>query len=62
MRGFVFVRTLANIALIVLAFAIVIPDCFVPAHGATAEYFEWYGLIVPFLIAAMATYCLWFWK
>jgi hypothetical protein len=61
-KGFVVAKALANVVLIVLAFAVVIPNCIVPAHGATPQHFAWSGLISSFMASAIATYCIWFWK
>jgi hypothetical protein len=59
---FVVARTLASVVLIFLAFAIVVPNCIVPANAATPQHFEWAGLIPPFLVSCIVIYCLWFWR
>ena len=59
---FIIARTLANVVLVFLAFAVVVPNCVVPAAGARPEYFHWAGLIAPAVVSVIATYCLWFWR
>jgi hypothetical protein len=59
-RRFVVARTVANAVLICLAFALVVPNCIVPANGTTPQHFQWAGLVFPFIISVIATYCLWF--
>lgn len=61
-RRFVVARIVANAAIVLLVFAVVIPNCIVPSHGLKPEHIAWSGLTFPFLISCIATYSLWFWN
>jgi hypothetical protein len=51
-----------TLALIAIAFAVVIPNCMVPATPSHSAYFAWSGLIGPCIVACVVVYCVWFWR
>jgi len=57
-RRFVALRIVANVAIVVLAFAL-IPMWVVPATATIPAHFSWRGLGIAAFISYMATYGLW---
>ncbi|HYG34470.1 MAG TPA: hypothetical protein VEC99_06775 [Clostridia bacterium] len=55
-------KVLLTIVIVVVAFAVVIPNCIVPETVSHPRYFVWSGLIGPFLVSYVGVYCIWFWK
>ena len=61
-RRFVVARSVATVFVVLLAFALVVPNYIVPESGNIPRHFAWSGLMLPFLVSAIAVYCLWFWR
>jgi hypothetical protein len=59
-RRFIVARILANVLLVFLVFAMVIPNLIVPTTTAAPQHFDWGGLISPFIISGVLTICIWF--
>ena len=55
-------KRLLTVGLVIFAFAVVVPNCIVPATASHPRYFAWSGLIGPFLVSCIFVYCVWFWK
>jgi len=55
-------KLLLTLFLTVIAFAVVIPNCIVPAGPSHPAYFAWSGLIGPCIVTCGVVYCVWFWK
>jgi hypothetical protein len=55
-------KLLISVLLVVTAFAVIIPNCIVPATPSHPEYFAWSGLIGAFIVSCGVIYCVWFWR
>jgi hypothetical protein len=55
-------KLLLTFALIIIAFAVVSPDCVVMATPSRPGYFDWSGLTGPCIAACGVVYCVWFWN
>ncbi len=55
-------KLLLTLVVVLIAFAVVIPNCIVPASASHPGYFAWSGLAGPAIISCIGIYCVWFWK
>jgi hypothetical protein len=55
-------KLLLTILLIAATFAVVIPNCIVPAAPSHPAYFAWSGLAGAIIVSGGLIYCVWFWR
>ena len=55
-------KLVLTVVLILVAFAVVIPNCMVPPSAFNPGRFAWRGLFAPLLISGVSVYCVWWWK
>ena len=58
-RRFVVARVVLSVVIVLLIFAVVIPNCVVPATATTPQHFIWGGLAGPCLVSAVLLFFIW---
>jgi hypothetical protein len=55
-------KLILTIVLILAAFAVIIPNCIIPASAVAPTRFAWAGLLTSFVISSVLVYGIWYWK